>query len=343
MAVLVTGSNGFLGSTLVERLVEGGTRGIRCLVREGSNRDRLDRLRSQYPEADIEYCIGTLNSAEDPRKAVKGVDTVYHLAAALSGAPADMFLNTVVATKNLLEAIAAENPAVKFIHISSFSVYGVAHLPKGYTITEETPLEENPQKRDPYAFVKWYQEKLLLDYQRRLGFPLVILRPGVIYGPRGGAISGRVGLQLGGLFLHLGGNNLLPLSYVENCADAIITCARKAEPGVSIYNVHDDDLPTSRAYLKEYKKRVKKLRSIRIPYPFLQLLSRGVEWYHHYSKGQLPAIFTPYKSANLWKGNRFDNSKLKSTGWQQRIPTREAMEMTMDYFSSIEKRNSLGK
>ncbi len=336
MTVLVTGSNGFLGAALVERLVHHRVEGIRCFVREGSDRSRLELLRQRYPHAKIQYYVGTLSRREDAPGAVRGVDTIYHLAAALSGAPADMFLNTVVATKNLLEAVATENPRVQVVHVSSFSVYGVADLPAGHTVDENTPLERHPERRDPYAFVKWHQEKVLKEYQRRLGFPLLILRPGVIYGPRGSAISGRVGLQLGGIFLHLGGSNLLPLSYVDNCAEAIVHCAMRKEPGISIYNVHDDHLPTSREYLRAYRKRVKRLRCLPVPYPLLRLVSKGVEWYHDYSRGQLPAIFTPYKSANLWKGNRFDNGKLKSAGWRQIVPTAEGMRRTFDYFREKE-------
>lgn len=335
MTVLVTGSNGFLGAALVERLIHHKVNGIRCFVREGSDRSRLELLKQRYPEAGIEYHVGTLASREGPVSAVRGVDTIYHLAAALSGAPADMFLNTVVATKNLVEAVKAENPQVQMVHVSSFSVYGVADLPTGHTIDENTPLEQNPELRDPYAFVKWHQEELLRKYQQQHGFPLTILRPGVIYGPRGSAISGRVGLLLGGVFLHLGGGNALPLSYVDNCAEAIVCCAAQREPGLSIYNVHDDDLPTSREYLGAYRKQVKKMRYIPVPYPMLQLISKGVEWYHGYSKGQLPAIFTPYKSANLWKGNRFDNRRLKSTGWQPVVSTTEGMQRTFEYFRNI--------
>ena len=332
MTVLVTGSNGFLGSALVERLAIHGIQGIRCFVREGSDRGRLEALKKKYPDAGIEYYVGTLISRESPVRAVQGVDTIYHLAASLGGAPADMFLNTVVTTKYLMEAVISENPDVKIIHISSFSVYGVADLPAGATITEQTPLEKHPEKRDPYAFVKWHQEKLLLDYQEQHGFPLIILRPGVIYGPHGGAISGRVGLQLGGIFLHLGGNNILPLSYVDNCAEAIVLCATQKSAGVSVFNVHDDNLPTSREYLGIYKRQVKKICSIPVPYFALQFISRAVERYHHYSKGQLPAIFTPYKTANLWKGNRFDNAKLKSTGWTPIVSTAEGIQNTFDYF-----------
>ena len=50
--------------------------------------------------------------------------------------------------------------------------------------------------------------------------------------------------------------------------------------------------------------------------------------YHRRSRGQLPAILTPYKSRALWSGNRFDNRKLESLGWTQRVPTDEGLRRT---------------
>src|SRR5204862_5238265 len=126
-------------------------------------------------------------------------------------------LNTVVASKNLLEAIAAADRPIKVVLVSSFGVYGVAGLPRGHVVDEETPLEPHPERRDLYSQAKLRQEKLFREYQAKAGFPLVVLRPGVIYGPRGSRISTRVGLNLMGIFLHLGGDNLLPLTYVASC------------------------------------------------------------------------------------------------------------------------------
>ena len=56
--------------------------------------------------------------------------------------------------------------------------------------------------------------------------------------------------------------------------------------------------------------------------------------YHAYSKGQLPAIFTPYKTATTWKGNRFDNTKIKSIGWKQLVPTSEGMRRTFEWLKA---------
>jgi len=331
MTVLVTGANGFLGTSLVEKLAENGEKSIRCFLREGGNQKRLEDIIRRYPDTRIELFYGTLSSIDDCRKAIVDIEKIYHLAGTFSGAIADMFYNTVVATKNLFDAFTPENCKLPIIFISSFSVYGVSNQRAGYTINEESPLETNPTLRDPYSFVKTFQEKMVLDYQKKYGFPLAILRPGVIYGPHGGGVmSGRVGVSIGNLFLHLGGNNLIPLSYVENCADAIICAGNNISDGVEIFNVHDNDLPTSKHYLKEYKKSIRKIRSIRIPYFLLQIISRIVKWYHVYSNGQLPDIFTPYKSAAMWKGNKFDNSKLRSIGWEQKVSTREGMNLTFE-------------
>jgi nucleoside-diphosphate-sugar epimerase len=261
---------------------------------------------------------------------MQGVDVVYHLAASMKGAPADMFLNTVVASKHLMEA-AASARVRRVVVCSSFSVFGVAGLPRGSVVDENTPLESYPERRDVYAQAKLRQELLCRELAEKHGIELTVLRPGVIYGEGGSAMSTRVGLDLFGLFLALGGQNLLPLTYVENCADAIALAGQSAATAGQTYNVHDDDLPTCAEYLAGYQKAVKPLRVLPLPYRALSVLSYGLQAYHRWSKGQLPAVFTPYKVAAIWGGNRFDNSKLKGLGWRQLVPTSEAMQRTFNW------------
>lgn len=335
MLALVTGGAGFLGSALLESLIARGQRHIRCLVRPSSRLDKLEELRRRHPDAVLELVTGDLTSRAAAARAVAGVDMIYHLAAGMRGGYADTVLNTVVASRNLLDA-AVEQGVGKVVMTSSFSVYGVAGLPRGATVNESTPLEPHPEKRDPYSFAKLRQELLFHEYQKRAGFQLVVLRPGVIYGPGGGAMSPRVGLQFPWFFLHCGGGNLLPLSYVENCADAIaLAGAAPHATSDEVYNVHDDDLPTCRAYLREYRRRVRKMRSLPMPYAGAMAMSRLFEWYHVHSRGQLPAFLTPYKAACLWKGNRFDNGKIKSLGWSQRVSSEEGLHRTFHYLKTL--------
>jgi nucleoside-diphosphate-sugar epimerase len=55
-----------------------------------------------------------------------------------------------------------------------------------------------------------------------------------------------------------------------------------------------------------------------------------LEWYNRHSQGQLPAALTPYRVASTWKGFRFNNSRLKSLGWQQRISTQDGLARTFE-------------
>jgi nucleoside-diphosphate-sugar epimerase len=334
MKSLVTGATGFVGTALVERLIARGERDLRCLVRSGSDRSSLAAIAKRYPDAQVELFLGSLGDRAGAARMLDGVDVVYHLAASLLGAPADMFLNIVVASKHLLEAIAAAGRRIKVVLVSSFGVYGVAGLPAGALVDESTPLETHPERRDIYSQAKLRQETLFREYQARVGFPLVVLRPGVIYGAGGSRMSVRVGLDLAGVFLYLGGKNLLPLTYVESCADAIALAGMSAAADGQTYNVVDDEQVTAKQFLKRFQREVRPLKVLPVPYLALQLGSRLVVAYHRWSKGQLPAVFTPYKTAASWKPTRFTNEKLKTLGWKPLISTEEGLRRSFAWHKS---------
>jgi nucleoside-diphosphate-sugar epimerase/peptidoglycan/xylan/chitin deacetylase (PgdA/CDA1 family) len=327
MKILVTGAAGFLGMAMVERLLAHGLTDIRCYVRRSADISKLDALADQRAHVRLEYCVGNLKYREDAVRAVHDVRLIFHLAAGKKGTAADLFLDSVVASRNLLDAVAVRKP-MRIVLVSSFGVYGVAGLGRGAMLNEQTALESHPEWRDHYSFSKLRQEQLFWEYQKRNGFELVVLRPGVIYGPDGAHFSNRVGLTIGKWHLHFGGNNLLPLSYVDNCAEAIVVAGTHPRAAGQIYNVLDDDLPTCRQYLRAYRKHVARIRSISVPYFGVRLLSSLVAKYNRHSNGQLPAILTPYKAASQWGGNRFDNSKLRSIGWKQLVPTNEGLQRT---------------
>jgi nucleoside-diphosphate-sugar epimerase/peptidoglycan/xylan/chitin deacetylase (PgdA/CDA1 family) len=331
MRILATGAAGFLGTALIERLLVHGYTDVRCNVRRQSDIPKLEALSARHANTRLEFCVGDLKYRDDAARAVDDVQLIFHLAAGKKGTAADLFLNSVVASRNLLDAVADRKP-VRVVLVSSFSVYGVAGLGRGAQVDEHTDLEPHPEWRDHYSYSKLRQEQLFWEYQQRNGFELVVLRPGVIYGPGGGHFSNRVGLTIGKWQLHFGGSNLLPLSYVDNCAEALVVAGTHPLAAGQVYNVLDSDPPTCREYLRAYKKHVAKIRSIFVPYFGVQLLASMIAKYHRYSKGQLPAILTPYKAASLWGGNRFDNSKLLSIGWKQLVPTAEGLQKSFTAF-----------
>ena len=128
-------------------------------------------------------------------------------------------------------------------------------------------MEQSPALRgEAYCFAKVEQDEIVAEYGRKMGIPYTIVRPGQVYGPGNEGISGRVGIGTFGIFLHLGGSNRIPFTYVDNCADAIALAGLKKGTDGQIFNVVDDDLPSSRKFLRLYKQNVKNFPSVYIPH-----------------------------------------------------------------------------
>jgi nucleoside-diphosphate-sugar epimerase len=334
--ILVTGSNGFIGARVIKTLLDYGFRNLRCFVRPSS---RLGRLEETLNQADalrnIEVVTGDLLSREDGQKATEGVSVIYHLAAGIEKSFAGAFMNSVLTTRNLMEAFLTTGKPKRFVSVSSFAVYSNLNLDRGSLFDETCPLENSAQERfDAYGFGKLKQEELVREYGARNGLPYVIVRPGYVFGPGKKELSGRVGINTFGFFFHLGGSNTLPLTFVDNCADAIVLAGLKPDVDGEVFNVVDDELMSSHDFLREYKK-AKPFRSIRIPYSLAYAGSFAWEKYSKWSKGQLPPVFNRRRCSAEWKGNRYSNQKLKDRlGWTPRVPMKEAMERFLSQFAS---------
>ena len=333
--ILVTGSSGFIGAKVVEKLLEYGFVNLRCFVRPSSRLDRLKEILGRYPEGkNVELVTGDLLSRDDCRKAAKGVSVVLHLAAGIEKSFSGAFMNSALATRNLMDALLESGQLKRFVNVSSFAVYSNFTLKPGALLDETCPMEDAPQERfDAYCFGKLKQDELIREYGKQHNLRYVIVRPGAVFGPGKPSLSGRIGINTFGFFMHLGGSNRLPLTFVDNCAEAIVLAGLK--PGVDgeIFNVVDDELPTSKEFLRAYRKRVTPFFSIRIPYYFLYGLCLLWEKYSQQSRGQLPPVFNRRRCAAEWKGNRFSNQKLKERlDWKPRVNMEKAMASFLGQF-----------
>src|SRR5262249_40316887 len=250
--VLITGANGFIGTKVLESLLTLGMRHVRCFVRPTGNMKKIEKVINDWEgKAHVEIVKGNLLSREDCGAAVDSVSVVYHLAAGRGEKSyPNAYLNSVVTTRNLLDAILENKRFKRFVHVSSFTVYSNRKLRRGDLLDETCEVEERAELRgEAYCYAKVKQELLILEYHKKYTIPYVILRPGVVYGPDNYGITGRVGLDTFGVFLHLGGSNIIPLTYVDNCAEAIVLAGIKKGIDNEIFNVVDDNLPNSREFL----------------------------------------------------------------------------------------------
>lgn len=210
--VLVTGSDGFIGSHLVESLLERESR-VRAFVYynafnswgwlDSFGKDKLKK---------IEVFSGDVRDPDNVRKAMEGIDIVFHLAA-LIGIPysyhaSHSYIDTNI--KGLLNILQAgmDLKTKRILATSTSEVYGTA---KFIPITEEHPF----QGQSPYSASKIGADRIAESFYRSFGVPVTIVRPFNTYGPRQSAraVIPTIIIQL------LNGSNVVRLGSLEPTRD----------------------------------------------------------------------------------------------------------------------------
>lgn len=330
MQVLLTGATGFLGRRVLRELVDEGCI-VRCAVRSGSDVQSLREFVGQRRWSCTETVNVQLSDIEQCRELVRDCSVVFHAAAALSGSASNLVMNSVVPTRNLMNA-AADADVSRFVLVSSLGVYGSQKLAKNSLLDEECPVDPAGHLRDPYSYSKILQEEVAWDISRDKGLPLVVVRPGVIFGDERGALSHRVSLQLGGLLLRIGGGQRVPFTYVENCAEAVKLAGFRDGIDGQIFNVVDDDLPTGREVIRKHRKAGRKLRVIGIPQFATGWVARFNEWYSSRTENQIPAVLTRYRVEAMWKPLKYSNDLAKQKlGWHPTTSFDDAFDRTMAF------------
>ncbi len=320
--VLITGANGFLGRYVVKALADVDEFIVTALVRDRHRLNGIDR----YP---VEIAEGDLSDRAFVETLLQNKAIIVHLAASTVWTPMAMFANTVNTTENLFRIIEQHRlPIRRFVFVSSLAVYDLASTAFRSLIDEDSPLESQWPRRDPYSIAKFWQERAVREKCEQLNIPFVILRPGAIYGHGGNLLSNRVLLRIPGMpfGLQIGRRTIVPVTYVENCAEAIKLATLKNEVVNETFNIIDDDMPTQTLYLRLYEKYFgRAIRKIYIPYRLFRFSCLFFEYLTCRSKGNFPEIFSRYRVDAIWKPHRYTNRKLKSVlGWQPDYTLEEA-------------------
>ena len=259
--VLVTGANGFVGSHLVEGLLDKGYQ-VRCLVRKTSNLKWLSGL-------ELEYVYGDIAQKDSLKEAIRNVDFIFH-SAGLTKAKTreDYFKANAEGTKNLIETCMAENPKLKrFIYIGSQAAVGPG--------IDMRPTDETASCRPVtyYGESKLEGEKIALNYVDRL--PITIIRPPAVYGPRDTDMLGFFKVVNSGFRICFGwGESYITLVYVKDLVDGIILAAENPKAVGQTYFIADDRVYSWKEAFKIIAEALnKRTVPVRIPKSLVFFLS----------------------------------------------------------------------
>lgn len=250
---LITGSNGFVGSHLVEALLYRGYE-VSCLVRKTSNLRWIEGLK-------VSFVYGELIDKESLKKAVEGQDFVFHLGGLTKARDKkDYYKANHLGTKNLVEAVSESNPDIKrFIYVSSQAAAGPGK--------DMTPLNEDSPCNPitDYGKSKLMGEKAVLAYKDKL--PITIIRPPGIYGPRDTEIF---------IFFKLIKNHIKPLFgfrenylslvYVKDLVEGICLAAESEKAVGQIYYIANEK-PNSFFDAEDFIQKALNVKTITIRIP----------------------------------------------------------------------------
>ncbi|HXB69364.1 MAG TPA: NAD-dependent epimerase/dehydratase family protein [Candidatus Acidoferrales bacterium] len=212
--ILVTGGTGFIGAHLVRRLAASG-QAVRCLVRRQASPRNLP--------SGVEAVYGNLISGEGLPEALRGTDTVIHLAGVTKAlAPADYYAGNALATRNLLGALAAAlagglaGRGPRLVHVSSLAAVGPS--------LDGKPIAEDAE---PHPLSHYGKSKLEAERAvQELAPDAVIVRPPVVYGPGDTDVFPLLKSISKGFVLRLGGGERwFSAIYVEDLVEGLITAA----------------------------------------------------------------------------------------------------------------------
>ena len=325
MRLFITGGSGFVGAAVVGTALERGHEVV-AMVRPATSIAKQPW--AEHPG--LSLARGDLRRRGDWEAGLDGCDAVIHLAAIPGGDFFTQFNATVLGTENLLAAMAA-TAVRRLVHISTFSMYDYRAIPDGSVLDESSPIEARPLDRDEYLQTKIIQEQMVRDFASEHGGELTVIRPGAIYGPNNRWDAGRV-LRAGGKYwVAFGRKTIQKLTYVDNCAEAIVLAAERREAIGETINILDDDLPTQ-AEFEDAQRRAgfgDVGSTVSLPLSAVRLVDNTLAALNkrfYDGKAKLPAFAMPAKMESQYRPLRYTNAKAKRVlGWTPRYSLDDAL------------------
>jgi len=320
MKAFVTGGTGFVGSHLIDKLLEKEYQ-VTCLIRETSN---LKWLKNK----NIELINASIFDKEKLIDVLKDKDYIFHVAGVVKAKNKNgYYKGNVLATKTLLEACYIANPKLKkFIHISSLATCGPN--PNGNPIDEKY----NPKPITTYGRTKLQAEEEVLKYKDK--FPINIIRPPAIFGPRDTEILIYFKTFQKGLNSIIGFKKKhLSLIYVEDLIHGILLSAEKGINGETYFISSDKGYDWDEISDVTSKILNKKPFKIYIPHSLVYTVGTMAEAFSVFSS-KAPTLNIE-KCKDITKNWVCSNNKAKiELGFNENFTLEESFKKTIEWYKN---------
>jgi nucleoside-diphosphate-sugar epimerase len=323
LSYFITGATGFVGSHVAEACAARGMR-VSTIARPAGDTTLLEALGATIHRGD-------LVEADLVRQAVEGADVVVHCAAKVGdwGPVEDYRGVNVEGLRTLLEACRGRTLR-RFVHMSTLGVYAARHH---YGTDESEPLPADHV--DGYTQTKVEAERLALGYQRNHGVPVVVLRPGFVYGPRDRTVMPKLIENLRRRTLRYLGSRKRAMNtiYIANLVDAIFLAVERSEAVGQIYNLTDGEVVSKRRFIEAIVTGLDlpRPRPIAPPLWLARIIARGMERTAR-RRGTVPAL-TPAGIKLLGLNLDFSIEKARrELGYSPRVNFDQGMRETMAWY-----------
>jgi 2-alkyl-3-oxoalkanoate reductase len=324
---LITGATGFLGSHLAEACAARGN-AVFALARPGSETALLETLGATLIRGD-------LTDAEAVRRAVDSADVVVHCAAKVGdwGPVADYRTVNVDGLRHLLDACRSR-PLHRFVHVSSLGVYAARHH---HGTNESEPLPAFHM--DGYTQSKVEAEQLALGYQKHFQVPVVVLRPGFIYGPRDRTVLPKLIESLRDRQVRWigGGKKAMNTIYVANLVDAIFLAVDNPKAPGQVYNLTDGELVSKRRFIESlvHGLSLPEPRPVSVPLWIARIVAWGMERNARKSGATVAPRLTQARLKFLGLNLDFSIDKARrELGYRPNVSFERGMEQTVAYYKN---------
>jgi nucleoside-diphosphate-sugar epimerase len=320
LKALVTGANGFIGSHLVEKLVQNGTQ-VRCLVRRTSDLRWLRGL-------PVEIVYGDCVDKDSLSSAVAGVDCVYHLAGATKAKrKKDFFAINAGGTENLIRACLDHNPKMeKFVYLSSQAASGPG-------VDGRMKAESDPDfPISSYGKSKRIGEEAVLDY--RSCIPVTILRPSAVYGPRDRDFLSLLRLIAKKIIFSLPGvTQWISMCFVSDLVDSLVASGRVGVGDGEIFFISDGQRYRMEEIGDAFSAAIR-TRAFRLPIPgcLIRVIGAINETISYFT--DQPCLLTRGKAKEMLQKNwTCDITKAKNMlEYTPTIDLVQGAEITVDWY-----------